>query len=96
MSEAEVTVVTVTAAERDELLLSIGTTFAVQEQAMVDFASCPWTDEEIAVLHTLPAVIRMETAARLIELSDLVREAIRQLDGRILQLTDQQTSTPAA
>lgn len=77
-------------AERDLILLSIGTTFALIEQAIVTWDDVPFDDEEIEALLTLPEEVRMKTAARLIELAEHAREALRDLDGRILQLTASQ------
>lgn len=75
---------------REEVLLSIGTTFAIQEDAIQNLNQCPWTDEEIAVLLTTTDEVRMRTTARLVELSELLRNSLRELDGRVLQLTDGQ------
>lgn len=77
--------------ERDEILLSIGTTFAIQEDAIQNLQHCPWSDEEVAVLLTLPDEVRMRTAARLVELTDSLRESLRELSGRILQITGEST-----
>lgn len=67
-------------------VLSMGGTFTLIEDAVQNLESVQFDDDEIEALLSLPEEIRLRCIARLVELVDLGREALRDLDGRLLQL----------
>lgn len=68
-------------------LMSFAATFTLMEDAIQNLIDVPFDDVEIATLDKLEPAHRMRLTARLAELSDEMREALRELDGRVLQLS---------
>lgn len=76
--------------DRDQALIGIGATLRSYVLAVEGIAAVPFEDEEIDVLLSLPQDDLMATTAALIELAEEFREVLRDLDGRIFQLTASQ------
>jgi hypothetical protein len=68
-------------------LLSLSATFTIVEDAVQNLAQMTFDDEEIAVFDVLPETLRMKITLRLVDLAEQLREILRELDGRVLQLT---------
>lgn len=67
-------------------VLSVAATFTVIEQATEMLSAVPFADEDIAALQQFPSEVRLQMLGRLIELSEYLRQALIDLDGRVLQL----------
>lgn len=67
-------------------VLSVGATFTIIEQAGEQLGEVHFADEEIKALQAFPSDLRLELTLRLAEVADLIREALMDLEGRIMQL----------
>lgn len=85
------TVAELTREEQVELL-ALGTVITLIEDGTQNLEAGEFDDEEIVMLLSLKDDVRMTLIARLIELAESVRESLRTLDGRLLQLTSGQDS----
>lgn len=86
MSVAELT------REEQVELLALGTVITLIEDGAQNLEAGEFDDTEIELLLVLKDDVRMTLTARLIELAESVRESLRTLDGRVLQLTSGQDS----
>lgn len=68
-------------------IMSTSATYSLIEDAVQNLDQVRLDDAELRILLNLPRDIRMKLAGRLIELTELAREALRDLDGRVFQLT---------
>lgn len=71
-------------------LLAFGAEFTLIEDAVQNLELITLGDDEVAAFLLMPATFRMKMTARLVELAEVMREALRELDGRVLQLTNGQ------
>lgn len=76
-----------TDAEQITDVLSVGATFTVIEQASENLDLVRFADEEIAVVLGFPLQTRAQVTLRLSAVADQIRDALLELDGRLLQLT---------
>lgn len=72
-------------------LMSLAATFTVHEDAIQNLESAPFDDVELDALALLDEDHRMRLVARLVEIAEVLREASRELDGRVLQLVGDAT-----
>lgn len=71
-------------------LLAFGAEFTLIEDAVQNLELITLGDDEVAAFLLMPATFRMQMTARLVELAESMRESLRELDGRVLQLTNRQ------
>lgn len=71
-------------------LLAFAAEFSLIEDAVQNLELITLGDDEVAAFLLMPATFRMRMTARLVELAEVMREALRELDGRVLQLTNGQ------
>lgn len=83
-------IIEITAGDRDVYLVNAGASYRAAYIAADTWADAPFEDEEIAALLSLDEEDRMAFTAGLIRLAEVIRENLRDLDGRILQLTTSQ------
>lgn len=67
-------------------VLSVGATVTVIEEAAGNLDDCRFADEEIAVIRRFPDDLRAKLTYRLAELAEMARDAVQELEGRVLQL----------
>jgi hypothetical protein len=86
VTETEVATVTVST---DGLLdlLAMSASVTLIEDAVQNLSNIPLGDDDVAALRLLPEQPRMQITARLIELAEVLREVLRELDGQLLGLT---------
>lgn len=70
-------------------LLSFSAVFTVIEDATQNLSDVEFSDDEVGSFDLMPEDFRLRCVARLLELAEMMRDALRDLDGRILQLNPQ-------
>lgn len=68
-------------------IASLGGTFSLIEDAIQNLAEMELEDDEVDALLCMPTDWRIGVTGRLIELTESLRESLRELDGRVFQLT---------
>jgi hypothetical protein len=71
-------------------LLGMSATVTLIEDAIQNLEAVPLEDEDLAALRLLDDDSRMRITARMLELAEVLREILRNLDGQLLVLTAEQ------
>ena len=87
MTEAQETAQLSVTFDQAMALISLGGAFTLIEDAIQNLDSMQLDDDEIACLRLMPEDYRMKVTARLLELVESLRESLRELDGRAIELT---------
>lgn len=68
-------------------LMAFSASFVIYEDAIQNLDLASFTESQVAAFRKLPDTHRMGLAARLVELTESLRESLRALEGHLLVLT---------
>lgn len=72
--------------ELTDVLSTAATMTALELGAEMLYEVRGFADQEIAVIFGFPPELRLRLLARLVEVSEIIRDVLEELDGRIMQL----------
>lgn len=70
-----------------QYLAGLGASVTLIEDATQTLAAVELDDDDVAALRVMPAVYQQRITMRLLELAEVLREVLQNLDLRLLELT---------